>query len=87
MTVRWAYSPEKCEGYELCRDCDTCPIRDEAKPTVFNYGDYIALKSKSARQADEIMNLKAENTDLKILLFRAYLIIKAEVSSDVITNN
>lgn len=66
MTVRWAYSPEKCEGYEMCRDCDTCPIRDEAKPTVFNYGDYIALKSKSARQADEIMKLKEENTNLKI---------------------
>ncbi len=66
MTVRWAYSPEKCEGYELCRDCDTCPIRDEAKPTVFNYGDYIKLKSKSERQADEIMRLKEENTNLKI---------------------
>lgn len=87
MTLRWAYSPDKCEGYEMCRDCDTCPIRDEAKPTVFNYGDYIKLKSKAARQADEIMNLKAENTDLKILLFTAYLIIKAEVKSDVITNN
>ena len=66
MTLRWAYSPEKCEGYEMCQDCDTCPIRDEAKPTVFNYGDYIKLKSKMARQADEIMRLKEENTNLKI---------------------
>lgn len=65
MTLRWAYEPEKCEGYEYCGDCDTCPIRDEAKPTVFNYSDYIKLKSKMAHQADEIMRIKAENTDLK----------------------
>lgn len=68
MTLRWAYSPDKCEGYEMCRDCDTCPIRDEAeaKPTVFNYGNYLKLKSKVAHQADEIMKLKEENTNLKI---------------------
>lgn len=71
MTLRWAYSPDKCEGYEFCGDCDTCPIRDEAKPTVFNYGDYIKLKSKMAHQADEIMKIKAENTDLKCKLYSA----------------
>ena len=87
MTIRWAYDPSKCAGYELCRDCDTCPIKDETKPTVFNYKDFVDLKKKCAHQADEIMRLKAENTDLKILLFRAYLIIKAEVKSDAVTYN
>lgn len=43
---------------------------------------------------DRILKLEArnrqlvqENTDLKILLFRAYLIIKAEVNNNDIANN
>ena len=68
MTIRWAYDPKKCDQYEGCTDCDTCPIRDEAKPTVFNYRDFVELKKKVAKQADEIMRLKEQNTNLKIHL-------------------
>ena len=65
MTLRWAYDPTKCEQYELCRDCDTCPIAYE-KPPVHSYHDYVDLKKKVSKQADEIMKLKEENTNLKI---------------------
>lgn len=26
MTLRWAYNPGKCDGYEYCTDCDFCSI-------------------------------------------------------------
>lgn len=45
------------------------------------------LRKEVGRHLDKANELLMENTDLKILLFRAYLIIKAEVNNDVIANN
>ena len=38
------------------------------KPTVFNYHDYLEAQDKIRKQAEEIIRLKEENTNLKIHL-------------------
>ena len=36
------------------------------KPTVFNYADYEKALAKIQKQADEIIRLKEENTNMRI---------------------
>ena len=54
------------------------------KPWVYNPRE---AEERILKLEERNRQLVEENTDLKILLFRAYLIIKAEVNSNVIANN
>ena len=54
------------------------------KPWVYNPRD---AEKRILELEERNRQLLEENSNLKILLFRAYLIIKAEVNSNDITSN
>ncbi len=68
--------------YEELREAYRQLLEDNQKLMADNR----KIRQKMRHQATEVNRMKKENTDLKIALFSAYLIIKAEVN-DVTTNN
>ena len=31
---KWAYIPERCDGYECCGGCESCPLRHDNEAMI-----------------------------------------------------